>query len=70
MSEQHHIARGALVNLLAQTKKPGNLCVAMMQVCADQIAQSHGHDNASRVAATISREQAEKGRRAKGRNRA
>lgn len=70
MSEQHHIARGALTTLLATSKTPGNLCVAMMQVCADRIAETHDADTASRVAATIAREQTEKARRAKGRNRA
>lgn len=70
MSEQHQIARGALENLLATSKAPGNLCVALMQIAADKIAESHGNDTASRVAATIAREQTEKARRARGRSRA
>jgi hypothetical protein len=70
MSEQHHIARGIVANATAQSRTPGNLLVAIMEVCADRITESHGADTASRVAATIARQQAENARRAKGRNRA
>lgn len=70
MSEQHHIARGIVANATAQSRTPGNLLVAIMEVCADRIAESHDADTASRVAATIARKQTENARRAKGRNRA
>jgi hypothetical protein len=70
MSEQRHIARGIVANATAQSRTPGNLLVAIIEACADGIAESHDADTASRVCATVARQQAEKARRAKGRNRA
>lgn len=70
MSFLHETARTVLGDALRGIKNPAGLAAAMMQVAADHLAEVSGHEDVSRVAASICRHHQERANRVRGgRNR-